>query len=169
MAGNCWCLEGGGWEGSGVVSPRSSLHIDFAEFGSSNVVASDERVSVLTVECIDVLHHPCTSVNDGEEVAEQFLAPATDNSDVAVILQYFLDGRAVAECEEVSSPEVLAAFLDAPAQGRDLTHETVKGLFVVFAGSGTEPDGPKAWARQGFVEIAFAGHNQFSRGATGSW
>ena len=160
-------FEGRGREVGGVIGPGAVGGILLGEFGGPKMVAPNEGVLVLMLESIHVPHHASGSVDDGEVVTQQFLGPAADLGDFAIVVEDLFHGRAVSNKIKVGAPQIFAALFDAPSRSGDFANKAVEGLFIGFAGSGAKPHGSEAWAVQDGVEVTDAGAEELGGGFGG--
>jgi hypothetical protein len=72
-------------------------------------------------------------MNDSKVIAEQFLGPTTDDMNLAIVVENFFHGAAVANPIKHSSPKVLLVLRDTPAAAGSFADEGVKVAFLLGA------------------------------------
>ena len=154
-------------ESRGRVRPGTGLHIVLIQLKEPEVVGTDEGVSVAAIDSIHVNHHTGWPVEEGRKPTEELLAPAAHDGNFTGVFQEFLKGGAVTHKEEVSAPQVFAAFADAPTSRGSLANKAVVVLFVGEAFAGAKPDWAEAWAREGEFEVADPLSLEFGRSTGG--
>jgi hypothetical protein len=90
-------------------------------------------------------------------VSEEFLRPATNLVNGAVVLKDFTHGAAIADPRKFSAPEELAILTDSPTSASSFANEGVKMAFAIRAAARAEADGAETSAGHSEVEEAGTG------------
>jgi hypothetical protein len=102
-------------ENSRVIGSRASSTVSSIKLEGHREVLSDERVIIVVSKSVDVSHHTRRAMEDSKETTEKFLGPSANLMDRSIIFEEFLDGAAVAEPKEFSTPEKFPVLTDGPA------------------------------------------------------
>jgi hypothetical protein len=119
-------------------------------------VLGDESIVIIASKAIDISHHLSWAMEDLKEATKEFLGPAADLMNGAIILQNFFDSAAVAEPKEFGAPKKFPILANSPAPATGFTDKGVKMTLALGAAAGTELDGTKAGAIHSDVELTDA-------------
>ena len=124
------------------ISGWAGIVVGEIELQGNAEVLSDEWVVVMASEAIDISHHTCWSMEDLEKIAKEFLSPATDLVNGAVVLQDFFDGTAVAEPKEFGAPQEFPILAYGPTTTAGLAHKRMVMAFPLSATARAKADWP---------------------------
>jgi hypothetical protein len=110
-------------ENSRVVGSRAGSTVSSIKLEGHREVLSDERDIVVVSKAIDIPHHTRRAMEDLKETTEKLLSPSTNLMDRSIIFEDFLDGAAVAEPKEFSTPEKFPVLTDGPATATGFSDE----------------------------------------------
>jgi hypothetical protein len=116
-------------ENSRVVGSRAGSTVSSIKLEGHREVLSDERVIIVASKAINVPRHTRRVMEDLKEITEKFLGPSTNLMDGSIIFEDFLDGAAVAEPKEFSTPEKFPVLTDGPATATGFSDE---GMIVAL-------------------------------------
>jgi hypothetical protein len=88
-------------EDSSVIGGGASCAVGEEKLKGKGEVLGDESIVIMASKAIDISHHSSWAMEDLEEVTKEFLGPAADLMNGAIILQNFFDSTAVAEPKEL--------------------------------------------------------------------
>ena len=115
-------------ENSRVIGSRAGSTVSSIKLEGHHEVLSDERVIVVASKAVDIPHHTRRAMEDLKEITEKFLSPSTNLMDRSIIFEDFLDGAAVAEPKEFSTPEKFPVLTDGPATATSFADEGMMQL-----------------------------------------
>jgi hypothetical protein len=139
----------------GVICSGLSMHFLGAQAGSCEEVGSNESLKVAG-EGIHVGHLSCRVMDDGEMITKKFLCPASNDVDVTMVVEDFLNRLTVAQPIEHSTPEVFAVLGDCPAVDSSFTNKQMQMALGFGAVAGAETDGAEVGVTFGSVKLADA-------------
>jgi hypothetical protein len=143
-------------ENSRVIGSRAGSTVSSIKLEGHHEVLSDERVIVVASKTIDIPHHTRRAMEDLKEITEKFLSPSTNLMDGSIIFEDFLDGAAVAEPKELSTPEKFPVLTDGPATATSFSDEGMIVALTLGTAARAESNRTEASAAHCNVEVANA-------------
>jgi|TARA_B110000240_G_scaffold46839_1_gene53070 hypothetical protein len=143
-------------ENSRVIGSRAGSTVSSIKLEGHHEVLSDERVIVVASKAVDIPHHTRRAMEDLKEITEKFLSPSTNLMDGSIIFEDFLDGAAVAEPKELSTPEKFPVLTDGPATATSFSDEGMIVALTLGTAARAESNRTEASAAHCNVEVANA-------------
>ena len=127
-----------------------------------------DEAGVAATKGVNVRHHASGPMDYSEVVAEQFLCPASDNVNLAVVVQNFLHGAAIADPVKHGAPEIFLVFGNTPSATSGFAHKGVEVSFLLGTFPGIEANREEASAFECKIEFTDAVVGKALGGGNGS-
>jgi hypothetical protein len=117
-------------------------------------MSGDQCVFETAGEAIDVTHVTGNTVENLKVVAKEFLCPAADLMNGAIIFEDFFHGATITDPIKFGTPEEFAILTDTPTATGGFTNKGMKMPFTLSAFARAKTNGTEAGATHGDVKMA---------------